>query len=96
MEKQHRWLHTVLWTNEAHFTLSGAVNIHNSRVWTTETPYAFVEVPLQQHKGTVWCGFTADLIIGSFVFEEVSKRSFKSVSVHWSAICGTVAVQHYS
>ncbi|GIY59006.1 transposable element tc3 transposase [Caerostris extrusa] len=50
MEEQHDWLHTVLWTDEAHFTLSGAANTHNCRVWTTENPHAFVEVPLQQPK----------------------------------------------
>ncbi|GIY84364.1 transposable element tc3 transposase [Caerostris extrusa] len=71
MEEQHDWLHTVIWTDEAHFTLSGAVNTHNCRVWTTENPHAFVEVPLQQPKVTVWCGFTADFIIGPF-FEEVT------------------------
>ncbi|GFQ88992.1 transposable element tc3 transposase [Trichonephila clavata] len=43
MEEQHDWLHTVLWTDEAHFTLSGAVNTHSCRVWTTENPHAFVK-----------------------------------------------------
>lgn len=81
MEEQHDWLHTVLWTDEAHFTLSGAVNTHNCRVWTTENPHAFVEVPLQQPKVTVWCGFTADFIIGPFFFEEVTKTGFKTVSI---------------
>ncbi|GIY41000.1 transposable element tc3 transposase [Caerostris extrusa] len=65
MEEQHDWLHTVLWTDEAHFTLSGAVKTHNCRV-STENTHAFVEVPLQQPKVTVLCGFTADFIIGSF------------------------------
>ncbi|GFV05225.1 transposable element tc3 transposase [Trichonephila clavipes] len=41
-----RWLHTELWTDEAHFTLSGAVNTPNCRVWTTENPHVFVELPL--------------------------------------------------
>ncbi|GIY79814.1 transposable element tc3 transposase [Caerostris extrusa] len=53
MAEQHDWLHTMLWTDEAHFTLSGAVNTHNCRVWTTENPHAFVEVPLQQ-PSLVW------------------------------------------
>ncbi|GIY96527.1 transposable element tc3 transposase [Caerostris extrusa] len=29
MEEQHDWLHTVIWPDEAHFTLFGAVNTHN-------------------------------------------------------------------
>ncbi|GIY02606.1 hypothetical protein CDAR_462751 [Caerostris darwini] len=41
MEEQHDWLHTVLWTDEAHFTLSGAINTHNCLVWITENPHAF-------------------------------------------------------
>ncbi|GFW45666.1 transposable element tc3 transposase [Trichonephila clavipes] len=53
MEEQHDWLRTVLWTDEAHFTLSGAVNTHHCRVWTTGNQHAFVEVPLQQPKVTV-------------------------------------------
>ena len=81
MDEQHDWLHTVLWTDEAHFTLSGAVNTHNCRVWTTENPHAFVEIPLHQPKVTVWCGFTADFIIGPFFFEEVTQTGFKTVSV---------------
>ncbi|GFY60981.1 transposable element tc3 transposase [Trichonephila inaurata madagascariensis] len=64
MEELHEWLHTVLWTDEKYFTLSGAVNTYNCRMWTTENPHAFVEVPLQQPKETVWCDFNADFIIG--------------------------------
>ncbi|GFW75245.1 transposable element tc3 transposase [Trichonephila clavipes] len=75
MEEQHNWLRTVLWTDEAHFTLSEAVNTHNCRVWTTENPHAFDEVPLQQPKVTVWCGFTADFIISPF-FSRKSRRWF--------------------
>ena len=37
MEEPHDWLHTVLWTDEAHFLLSGAIKTHNSRLWTTKT-----------------------------------------------------------
>lgn len=96
MEEQHDWLHTVLWTDEAHFTLSGAVNTHNCRVWTTENPHAFVEVPLQQPKVTVWCGFTADFIIGPFFFRGSHTDGFQNSFCHWSAICSTVTEQHYS
>ena len=53
-------------------------------MWTTEDPHDIDEVPLQQPKMTVWCGFAADFIIGPyffFFFEEVTKTSFKTASV---------------
>ncbi|GFX49614.1 transposable element tc3 transposase [Trichonephila clavipes] len=53
LEEWHDWSRTVICIEEAHFTLSGAVNTHNFQVWTTENPHAFVEVPLQQPKETV-------------------------------------------
>ncbi|GFW81918.1 hypothetical protein TNCV_2885921 [Trichonephila clavipes] len=53
MEEQHDWLDTVLWTDEAHSTLSSIVNTRNCRVWTTEKSHSIIEVPLQNLKGTV-------------------------------------------
>ena len=54
MEAQQDWLHTVLWIDKTHFTLSAPVNTRNCQVWTTETSHACVEVPSQQFKLTVW------------------------------------------
>ncbi|GFU26599.1 uncharacterized protein TNCV_1837271 [Trichonephila clavipes] len=58
--------------DEAHFHLSGTVNTHNCRIWDTENPHTFQEIPLHSPKVTVWCGFTATFILGPFFFEETT------------------------
>ncbi|UYV61976.1 hypothetical protein LAZ67_1007240 [Cordylochernes scorpioides] len=75
------WLSNVLWTDEAHFSLNGEVNTKNSRIWATENPRIFTEMPLHQRRVIVWCGFTSSFIIGPFFFEEINGRTFKTVSV---------------
>ncbi|UYV85194.1 hypothetical protein LAZ67_X004905, partial [Cordylochernes scorpioides] len=75
------WLSNVLWTDEAHFSLNGEVNTQNSRIWATENPRIFTEMPLHQPRVTVWYGFTSSFIIGPFFFEEINGRTFKTVSV---------------
>ncbi|UYV79773.1 K02A2.6-like [Cordylochernes scorpioides] len=42
------WLSNVLWTDEAHFSLNGEFNTQNSRIWATENPRIFTEMPLYQ------------------------------------------------
>ncbi|UYV79759.1 hypothetical protein LAZ67_18000579 [Cordylochernes scorpioides] len=44
------WLSNVLWTDEAHFYLNGEVNTQNSRIWATENPRIFTEMPLYQDR----------------------------------------------
>ncbi|UYV62758.1 K02A2.6-like [Cordylochernes scorpioides] len=47
------WLSNVLWTDDAHFSLNGEFNIQNSRIWATENPRIFTEMPLYQPRVTV-------------------------------------------
>ncbi|UYV78340.1 BCHE [Cordylochernes scorpioides] len=47
------WLSNVLWTDKAHFSLNGDFNIQNSRIWATENPRIFTEMPLYQPRVTV-------------------------------------------
>ncbi|UYV65386.1 hypothetical protein LAZ67_3004168 [Cordylochernes scorpioides] len=75
------WLSNVLWTDEAQFSLNGEVNTQNSRIWATENPRIFTEMPLHQRRVIVWCGFTSSFIIGPFFFEEINGRTFKTASV---------------
>ncbi|GFW44188.1 uncharacterized protein TNCV_3855491 [Trichonephila clavipes] len=53
VEGDASWPWKILWSDEAHFHLSGTVNTH------TENPRTFQEIPLHSPKVTVWCGFTA-------------------------------------
>ncbi|GBO06573.1 hypothetical protein AVEN_155618-1 [Araneus ventricosus] len=53
----------ILWSDEAHFYLHGTVNTHNCRMWDSQNPHAFQQIPLESSKPVVWCGFTASFIL---------------------------------
>ncbi|GFX54935.1 uncharacterized protein TNCV_3318521 [Trichonephila clavipes] len=74
VEVDASWPWKILWSDEAHFLLSGTVNTHNCRIWDTENPRTFQEIPLHSPKVTVWCGFTAAFIFGPFFFEETTRN----------------------
>lgn len=60
----------ILFTDEAHFHLSGGVNKQNCRFWGTDNPHIIHEKPLHDQKVTVWAGVSAKTIIGPFFFRE--------------------------
>ncbi|GFV56093.1 uncharacterized protein TNCV_935471 [Trichonephila clavipes] len=62
VEVDASWPWKILWSDEAHFHLSETVNTHNCRIWDTENPRTFQEIPLHSPKVTVWCRFTATFI----------------------------------
>ena len=64
MEVDNDWPWKILWTDEAHFHLTGYVNTQNCQIWAAENPLATHPVPLHPKKVTVGCGFTASFIIG--------------------------------
>lgn len=71
------WIQRILWTDEAHFTLSGSVNAHNCRIWGTSNPYA----KRDSDYVTVWCGMTCDFLVGPFFFETPTPSGPKRCSV---------------
>lgn len=72
MEVDIAWPYNILWTDEAHFHLQNAVNTQNCRIWATENPNISQPLPLHSPKVTVWCGFTAEFVVGPYFFEEVT------------------------
>lgn len=64
-----RFLHQVLWTDEATFSSDGAVNLHNMHYWATNNPHWMLELD-HQHKWSVnvWCGILGNRIIGPYIF----------------------------
>lgn len=83
IEEDPQWLLNILWTDEAHFSLHGTVNTHNSRIWAKENPHAYTEEPLHSPRVTVWCGFTASIIVGPFFFEEPCEATgWKTCSIN--------------
>ncbi|GBO03010.1 hypothetical protein AVEN_189505-1 [Araneus ventricosus] len=71
MQVDNAWPWNILCTDEAHFHLHGFVNIQNCRIWARKNLFQMQPLPLHSQKFTVWCGFTAALIVGSYFFEEI-------------------------
>ena len=68
------WTENILWTDEAHFTLEGAVNMQNCRIWGSTKLLIVHQQPLHSVYVTVWCGFTSTFILGLFFFERITPR----------------------
>jgi hypothetical protein len=76
------WIHSIMWTDEAHFTLTGTVNSKNCVHWSDSNPHNLFPVPLHDQKVTVWCGFTSSFILGPYFYEELTPAGFKTCSVN--------------
>ncbi|KFM77080.1 hypothetical protein X975_13612, partial [Stegodyphus mimosarum] len=79
----------ILWGDECHFYLNGSVNTQNSRIWASEQPHTVHEIPLKCPKVTVWCGFTAEFVIGSFFFDRTPnvRHKYRKVPQNAANIC---------
>ena len=66
----NEWPWNIFCSNEAHFTLDGAVNSQNCRIWGSTRPFVVHECSLHSDYLCVWCGFTADFNFGPFFFEQ--------------------------
>lgn len=64
------WLNSILWSDEAIFTLDGQVNRWNCCIWSPDNPHAFVQSPLHSNQINVWIGFTAEFMVGPYFFGE--------------------------
>ncbi|GBL79743.1 hypothetical protein AVEN_18264-1 [Araneus ventricosus] len=53
------WPWNILWSDKVHFTLDGAVNTQNCRVWGTASPNVVHEHSLHPDYITEFCDFTA-------------------------------------
>ena len=60
----------ILCFDETQFTLDGAVNNQNCRIWCSACPYVVHERSLHSGYITVWCDFTAEFILRPFSFEQ--------------------------
>ncbi|GFV96932.1 zinc finger MYM-type protein 1 [Trichonephila clavipes] len=62
MEVDDAWPWKILWSDEAHFYLDGAVNTQNYRIWGTSPPNILNQQPLHSDYVTAWCGYTAEFL----------------------------------
>ncbi|RXM99969.1 hypothetical protein EOD39_10479 [Acipenser ruthenus] len=67
--------------DEAHFTLSGSVNMRTCVIWSETNPHATFARPQHDVKVTVWCGFMANFDIGTLFFEEPSASGPETCTV---------------
>ena len=82
----------ILFSDEAHFLLSGQVNSKNSIFWGTATPNEVLQRPLHSKKCTAWVAMSKHGIIGWFEDENgepftVTKERYVKVLQHyWTAL----------
>lgn len=81
IQQTPQWLDNVLWTDEAHFLLSGGVNTHNCRIWSENHPHTVIQQGLHDLKVTVWIGFTSQFILEPYFFEENQDGQLTTVTV---------------
>ena len=59
----------TVWTDEAHFKLSGAVNRHNCVYYSMDNPHLTYETQLNQPGITVWAGISCKGVFGPIFFD---------------------------
>jgi transposase len=74
-QADHAFSQNIIFSDEAHFHLSGFINKQNCRIWAAENPREIVEKPLHAQKVTVWCAMSANGIIGPYFFENDAGNS---------------------
>ena len=66
------FLNLFVFSDECTFFVSGHVNTHNNRYWSTENPHELVE----QHRGTgkvnVWCALAHDQVVAIHFINEAT------------------------
>lgn len=70
MLKQFDNFNNILFTDEAHFHLSGPLNRQNYRFYSEENPRNILETGLHPKKCTAWVGLASWGVIGPFFFED--------------------------
>ena len=66
----------ILFSDEAHFHVSGYVNRQNMRIWGDENPHETVEAPKSREKVTVFVAIGANAgLIGPYFFEDDSDEN---------------------
>ena len=72
LESDPGFLKRVCFSDESTFHVSGLINRHNSRIWSSQNPHETYELERDSPKLIVWCGIMHDKIIDPFFFAEKS------------------------
>jgi hypothetical protein len=80
IEAESSFLEKIIFSDEAHFHLSGHVNRQNCRFWANENPHATVESPMTKEKVTVWMGIGYTGIFGPYFFEDSESGKAETIN----------------
>ena len=80
-DEDSSWPLRILWTDEAHFTLTNNVNSKNCVHWADNNPHDMFARPLQNEKVTVWCSITGTFILGPEFFGDVTDGDLQTCTV---------------
>lgn len=65
------FLSRIFWTDEATFSSTGGVNLHNMHYWSEQNPHWMRQVEHQNRWSlNVWCGIVEGKIIGPHFFDQ--------------------------
>jgi hypothetical protein len=75
----------IFFSDESTFYLSGLVNKHNCRFWSSSNQFVTVEEAMHSPKINVWCAMSSKQIIGPFFFdgETVNKDGYLDMLEHF-------------
>ena len=78
VEDSH-YLERIVFSDECSFSLGGAVNKQNCRIWGSERPDTVYESPQSTQSIMVWCALSKNEVIGPYFFENgnVTGDSYK-------------------
>lgn len=72
IRENRNFLSRILWTDEATFSSTGGVNLHNMHYWSEQNPHWMRQVEHQNRWSlNVWCGIVEGKIIGPHFFDQI-------------------------
>lgn len=75
MMERFKNFNNIIFSDEAHFHLSGELNKQNGRYYSEENPRVIVESGLHPKRCTAWVGLAAWGLIGPFFYEDDDGRT---------------------
>lgn len=67
----------IIFSDEAHFHMSGFVNKQNFRLWGTENSQQIDQRQMHPERLTAWCGFWSGGVIGPYFFQDEHENTVK-------------------
>ena len=62
-------LTNIIMTDESIFDINNSISPHHKRLWSSTNPHRYQQRRLQPQRVHVWCGMTAEFVIGPYFFE---------------------------